>query len=99
MLESCDGHVYCLSLSSGRLQWSLKTAAAVLGNPLISGDTVYIGGSDHQFRAIDLKTGSVLWQYTGVEGPVVSTPVLYKGMVIFGAWDRHLRALDASTES
>jgi outer membrane protein assembly factor BamB len=97
VLGSCDGYVYCLSLSSGRLQWSLKTAAAVLGNPLISGDTVYIVGSDHQFRAIDLKTGSVFWQYTGVEGPVVSTPVLYKGMVIFGAWDRHLRALDAST--
>lgn len=92
---SADGSVYCLSADKGKLLWQFKTLGAVLGCPLIENDVVYIGGSDHHFRAIDLSTGSELWNYEGLDGPVVSTPVLHKGKIIFGAWDRNLYCLDA----
>jgi outer membrane protein assembly factor BamB len=45
---------------------------------LIDQNKVYIGGSDHHFRALDLATGKELWNFDGLDGPVVSTPVLYK---------------------
>jgi outer membrane protein assembly factor BamB len=79
------------------LLWQYKTSAAVLGSPLIDQNKVYIGGSDHHFRALDLATGKELWSFDGLDGPVVSTPVLYKNKLIFGAWDRNLYALDVAT--
>ncbi len=99
VLGSGDGSIYCLSADKGKLIWQYKTSAAVLGCPLIEGDRVYIGGSDHHFRALELATGKPVWEFDGLSGPVVSTPVLYKGKIIFGAWDTYLYCLDAKTGS
>jgi outer membrane protein assembly factor BamB/calcineurin-like phosphoesterase family protein len=90
---SADGSVYCIN-TKGKKLWSFKTNAAVLGSPLIHDDVVYIGGSDSCFQAISLKSGVPLWRSCILEGPVVSTPVIYKNRVVFGAWDRNLYALD-----
>ena len=96
VIGSGDGNIYCLSADKGKLIWQFKTQAAVLGCPLIDNNKVYIGGSDHHFRALDLNTGKELWNFDGLDGPVVSKPVLYKGIVIFGAWDKNLYALNTS---
>jgi outer membrane protein assembly factor BamB/predicted phosphodiesterase len=93
---STDGYVYCLD-TKGKLIWKFKAAAAVLGSPLVENAVVYIGASDHQFRAIDLATGKEIWHFNGLDGPVVSTPVLYKDAVLFGAWDTYLYALNKNT--
>ncbi|MDQ2655873.1 MAG: PQQ-like beta-propeller repeat protein, partial [Bacteroidota bacterium] len=53
--------------------------------------------SDGSFRKLDLKTGEERWRFDGLQGPVVSTPLLYEDQVIFGAWDRHLYAVDRTT--
>lgn len=90
---STDGYVYCIS-DAGKERWKLKTGAAVLGCPLIENNIVYIGGSDHNFRAIDLETAKELWRFEGLNGPVVSTPVINKDAVIFGAWDTYLYSVD-----
>jgi outer membrane protein assembly factor BamB len=76
------------------LQWKYPTNAAVLGSPLVVNNVVYIGGSDSNFRAINLTTGKQLWTFNQLEGPVVSQPVIYNDVVIFGAWDRNLYALN-----
>jgi len=93
---STDGYVYCLS-TTGKLIWKYKADAAVLGCPVIEDGVVYIGASDHRFRAIDLVSGKEKWNYAGLEGPVVSTPVLHNNDVIFGAWDTYLYALNKNT--
>jgi outer membrane protein assembly factor BamB/predicted phosphodiesterase len=92
---STDGYVYCLE--KGAAVWKLKTGAAVLGCPLIENGIVYIGGSDHNFRAIDLEKGKELWSFNGLNGPVVSTPVINKSDIIFGAWDTYLYSLNKNT--
>jgi outer membrane protein assembly factor BamB len=94
VLGSGDGYVYCLNVKSGIVNWKIKTGAAVLGSPVIKRDTIFIGGSDHSFLALNLYSGTIQWKFTGLLGPVVSTPLVYGGMVIFGAWDKHLYALD-----
>jgi outer membrane protein assembly factor BamB len=107
---SADGYFYCLN-DKGKEVWKLKTGAAVLGCPTIKTErlilghsgkgvdeiTVYIGGSDHHFRAIDLKTGKERWSFNGIDGAVVSTPVINKEDVIFGAWDTYLYSLNKTT--
>lgn len=93
VVGSADGTIYCLS-DKGKLQWKLATAAPVLGSPLIEKGVVYIGGSDSGYRAIDLETGNLRWQFTGLQGPVTSQPVIADSLLIFGAWDRHLYAVN-----
>jgi len=94
---SADGAIYCLNVNNGKLKWNIETGAAVLGCPLINGDTVFIGGSDHAYRALNINTGNIIWRFPGLDGPVVSTPLLYRGKLIFGAWDRNLYAVKSST--
>jgi outer membrane protein assembly factor BamB/Icc-related predicted phosphoesterase len=93
VLGSADGNVYCLTIK-GNLQWKVAANAAVLASPLINDGIVYIGSSDHIFRAIDLQSGRLLWSIEGVKGAVTSRPVLHNNLLIFGAWDGHLYALD-----
>ncbi|HEX6180718.1 MAG TPA: PQQ-binding-like beta-propeller repeat protein, partial [Chitinophagaceae bacterium] len=96
---SADGTIYCLSASKGKLLWQCTTKAAVLGSPLIEGKVVYIGSSDHRIRALALDSGKELWSFDGLKGPVVSTPLLYDGKIIVGAWDTYLYALDKNNGS
>ena len=93
---SADGYVYCLN-DKGKELWKIKTGAAVLGCPTIENNIVYIGGSDHTFRALDLQTGKELWNFNGLNGPVVSTPVINRNDIIFGAWDTYLYSLNKNT--
>jgi outer membrane protein assembly factor BamB len=94
---SGDGNIYCLETGNGKLKWKKQTSAAVLGAPLINGDTVFIGGSSDTYYALDLRNGNTFWEFNGLDGPVVSTPLLYAGKLIFGAWDRNLYAVSSST--
>jgi outer membrane protein assembly factor BamB len=66
----------------------------VLGSPKVENNVVFIGGSDHSFRALDANTGNQLWRFDSLAGPVVSTPVVYKDYVIIGAWDTYLYTLN-----
>lgn len=93
VLGSADGNIYCLN-TNGKLQWKLAAEAAVLASPLIHKEVVYIGSSDHRFRAIDLQSGKLLWQVEGIKGAVTSQPMVQGNTLVFGAWDGHLYALD-----
>lgn len=92
-----DGYVYAFDISSGEQRWRYSAEAAVLGSPELDADKVLIGGSDGVFRAIDAETGEEIWRYEGLNGPVVSKPLVYDGLVFFGAWDTYLYALEVDT--
>ncbi|MEO6547912.1 MAG: PQQ-binding-like beta-propeller repeat protein [Ferruginibacter sp.] len=92
-----NGDIYCVDARSGKQLWKIATGVAVLGSPIITGDTVFMAGYYHSFVSLNLRDGKVLWKFSGIDGPVVSTPVNYNGMIIFGAWDRNLYALNSST--
>src|SRR5207237_10731372 len=94
VLGSGDGYVYCLNVQNGKLEWKTKTGAAVLGCPVIIRDTIFIGGSDHTFMALNLMNGNAYWTFNGLQGPVVSTPLIYGNLVIFGDCDKNLYELN-----
>jgi outer membrane protein assembly factor BamB len=70
-----------------------------LGSPLVKDGIVYIGGSDHHYRALDIKDGKVVLDYDGLEGPVMSQPVVYNNILLFGAWDTRLYAYDLTKKA
>lgn len=94
---SADGHIYYLN-ENGKLLWKLKTDAPVLGSPVIDNYTLFIGGSDHRFRVISIEGRQVMYSYDLLKGPLTSKPVIYKDVVLFGAWDTHLYAYDRNTK-
>lgn len=96
VVGSSDHFIYCLS-STGKLRWKLETQKPVEASPVMGNDVVYIGGSDGHFRAIQLQTGKLLWDFDQVSGFVVSKPLLYQNKVYFGCWNNDFYALDQTT--
>jgi outer membrane protein assembly factor BamB/predicted phosphohydrolase len=99
VVASTDNNIYCLSLKSGKLLWKFETQKPIVANAIISKDVVYIGSGDGHFRAINLGDGKLKWEYAGIEGFVVTKPLLYDGIIYFGTWGTMFYALDAATGS
>ena len=97
ILGSGDGSIYCFKSETGDVLWTTKTGHSVLGSPLVNKGKVYVGGSDGKFRKLDANNGKIIWEFDALKGPVVSTPLLYKDLIIFGAWDTFLYALNKDT--
>lgn len=77
--------------------WKFATLKPDVAAPVIAGGKVYIGGSDGHFRAIELATGKLIWDFDQVKGFVVDRPLLYEGRVYFGCWANDFYALDEAT--
>jgi outer membrane protein assembly factor BamB/predicted phosphodiesterase len=102
VFASTDGNVYALHAANGQELWRYKTDRPIVASPAITtpsatNGTVYIGSSESKFRALDLMSGKLVWEFDGLGGFVETRPLVCDGKVIFGAWDQHLYALDART--
>ena len=76
--------------------WRFKTGAEVKSSAAISGGRVFIGSSDANVYALDLRTGSRLWAYA-TKGAVEAPPTIVEGSVFVGSTDGWLYALDAAS--
>jgi len=94
---SADGIVRALGQKNGKLLWSFDAKQPVVASPLISGGRVFIAGSSGRCHALDISDGSLLWSNGEIEGFVETTPLIYKGLIIFGTWDNRLYALNSET--
>lgn len=97
VITSTDSCIYCLNEQNGLLQWRFQTTAPLVSVPALEKRRIYVGASDGKFRCLNLKTGKLIWEYDGVPGYVEAKPCIYQNLVIFGAWDEHLYALDKKT--
>jgi outer membrane protein assembly factor BamB/predicted phosphodiesterase len=97
IIGTVDGSVVGLNGLNGRQMWVVKTEGPVLAEGIIENGSVYIGGGKRDFYRIDIKTGNIIWKFSGVSGLIQGKPALSDSMVIFGAWDRYLYCLDKRT--
>ncbi|HVY73048.1 MAG TPA: PQQ-binding-like beta-propeller repeat protein [Candidatus Paceibacterota bacterium] len=69
--------------------------------PVIDDEYLYFGSDSGYFWCLNQTNGEVVWKFKvpfGTDGKYIfSTPVLSRGLVIFGAYDGNLYALDAKT--
>lgn len=69
--------------------------------PILDDTKIYFGSDNETFWALNQKDGSVAWKYK--VGPhikkksIFSNPVFYNNLVIFGAYDGNIYALDKKT--
>jgi outer membrane protein assembly factor BamB len=78
-----------------RVRWQFHTQAQVLSSPVVAGDKLYFGSSDHYLYALDLATGAVKWKFKS-EGRITSSPAVSAGLVYFGSYDANFYAVDAA---
>lgn len=92
------------NLSDGKEKWSLKTSGfAAFKEPAVLEDVLYIADSDRTLRAVDPRTGKLLWQSEALakEGLHVPRQYVKAGGTLYGATDLDdkggIIALDAKT--
>jgi outer membrane protein assembly factor BamB/predicted phosphodiesterase len=97
VVTTARGAIIGLRATDGKELWRQETSHPIVAVPVVADSRVFVGSSEGVFRALDLHNGQVIWKYTGIGGFVETRPVIYGGLVIFGAWDTKLYALNART--
>ena len=106
-----DGYLYAVDAASGKVRWRLKTGGRIRSSPAVARGSVFVGSADGRFYAADLATGRERWHFD-TEGyrlesakfgfdrrTIQSSPVVAGDLVLFGARDGFLYALDSETGS
>ena len=96
--STVDGVIHGLNGKTGKEKWRLPTGQPGISEGLVKDDALYIGTGSH-FYKLRLKDGRIIWTSGAAEGQLQARPVLSPtgNEILFGAWDRHLYCLSAST--
>jgi len=84
---------------TGELMWRMPVSRDtwLIGNPVIAGDTVFIGSSkDKKLFALDAANGETRWAFEA-DGWVYSSCIYAQGTVYAGSHDKNLYAIDAKS--
>lgn len=92
---SGDGHVYALD-RDGEQRWSFYAGAPMYGGPLVAAGVVYVGDNAGRLHALRLSSGERVWTFERARFAIESSPVLWDDLLVFGAWDGHLYAVDVA---
>jgi outer membrane protein assembly factor BamB len=81
LIGSNDFNLYALNQTNGQLVWNFTTTSQVKQSPAVAAELVFLGSGD-QMYALNLTSGSVLWQQMR---SVESSPAAIDGFVFFGS--------------
>jgi outer membrane protein assembly factor BamB len=90
---SDDGFIYSVD-SDGSLKWKSKLNGKIRSSsPCLYGDLIFIGTYNGGIYCLHQFYGTTNW-YKTIEKPVLSSPLLVKDRIIFGASDCKLYCFD-----
>ncbi len=93
------GAVYALDARTGKLRWSASQAGGFDDQPVVAGDTLYVGANDPDtFHAYNAKTGASLWSYN-LGSQAHAAPVISADLIYVAGADGHISALSATTHA
>ncbi len=107
-IGSTDGNLYALDRATGVENWRVDVSSPISSSPAVARGLVIFGSRDGAFHAVDSGSGRAAWRFDtgalipwewGSEGWDVytSSPVVVDSVVIFGAGDGVVYALDLDT--
>jgi alcohol dehydrogenase (cytochrome c) len=70
------GTVYAISAETGQTTWKYEQRAGTLSLVATGGGLIFVGDAEGKFRALDDKTGKVLWE-TNLGSPVSGYPITF----------------------
>jgi outer membrane protein assembly factor BamB len=71
------------TVASLKLAWTKSFGAAIKASPIVGRGLVYIGASDGTVRALDARSGRLVWKQT-LPGSIDMTPTLAHGKLFVG---------------
>ena len=80
----------------GTASISTFSSPTILGRPLVTDDSIYVGNAEGTVYSVDVASGKVNWTFK-TEGAVFNTPAIYRELVLVGSRDGQLRALNKTT--
>src|SRR5919201_664926 len=91
------GSVRAVSMRNGALVWRHDTPQGKMASsPALFGDEVIVHGMDGVVWALDRRNGRLLW-HRWIGSPIESSPVTWRGVDYFGAWNGNVYGLDLRT--
>src|SRR5258707_5211538 len=75
------------------VKWKFHTNGLVISSPAVANGTVYVGSTDGNLYAVDLRSGTQRWKFA-TKVRVTSSPAVDGGMVYFGSYDGNFYAVD-----
>jgi eukaryotic-like serine/threonine-protein kinase len=87
-------NVFALSAATGKVDWKFATNGAIAIPPTVGPDQVFVAsdiGNTHFMRALNAKTGDLVWQYTRNQPPecMCSHPSVLDSGLLFAQTDGH----------
>ncbi|MBN2042360.1 MAG: PQQ-binding-like beta-propeller repeat protein [Candidatus Aenigmarchaeota archaeon] len=70
---------------------------SILATPMLNNGMVYFTSADHYVYAVDVETGEEKWRFR-TDGKMFCTPAVYGNLVIVGAYDRNVYAINENGE-
>lgn len=111
-LVADDGYLHKLDRASGKSQWRYALGDAATprvlphpavfdwdwqgAQPLVAGDTVYVGAGDGGFHAVDAASGERRWRFD-TRGRIRNGAALAGERVVFGSADHFVYALERAS--
>jgi len=93
-MQTTGANVFALDGRSGKVLWRFNTQGVITIPPTIGGSQVFVAsdiGNTHYLRAINAKTGTLIWQYTRNTPPecMCSQASILSGNLLFAQSDGH----------
>lgn len=98
-VAGCDGELRCFALADGKPLASVKLPSLSAGSPALVGDAVVVGTDLGNVLRLEAATLKTIWTFAEVtnRAMVYSSPAVSNGVVVFGARDRRVWAIDLAT--
>lgn len=106
---SGDGNLYAIESAFGKVKWKYFAGNRIRSSPVIDDENVYVGDISGRMLAVKKESGNLIWEYK-IKGfsmnsdnfgynrnAIISSPALSNGILVFGARDGFVYALDAKT--
>jgi outer membrane protein assembly factor BamB len=91
------GTIRALDMRDGTVIWRHDTPhGKMASSPAVWGKQLVVHGMDGNIWVLRRSDGQLLWRYH-VGSPVESSPVVTRGLDVFGAWNGTVTALDLRT--
>ncbi len=97
-IAGCDARLRAIALADGAEKWVADLGALSGGSPVLAGDRIVVGTDQGKVIAVD-RSGKRVWTYEQVrnQAMVYATAAVADGMVVIGARDRRVHAIDLAS--
>ena len=89
ILSFGDGRVLTYETNNGIPRWTFRAGSVIGTSPLIADNYVFFGSLDHNFYALNARTGDLRWQQE-LEGRVRTNPIIVGERLIVASEERYV---------